>query len=409
MCYCTSRLQPAQQARPKVLQRLLSCLHTTTANYFASGGQHVAETAAILAGAIRNISNDTAIQQALTALGALDDLASLLRGLETQSADSSHRAQIAVQVTAIVRNLVSSAASQDGAACVAVLDALVQCGLALMPYPDVLLNIARTLSKLSSHQACQDAMSRTQGIMPLLVASFLRHADNKPTMLRMAYTAGNLTTSGQYNRAAFAAVPGGIDSVVALMRKYTAQFAKGSSQAQEVLIKVIRLVANLAIHPDLGPHLASEEAVAEGLMGSLAIGDCESEDDEELVLNAVSAVTNLAFYGSPSNKVTHLPAADLVHCIAPLLLSDNEEAVSEAARALSNLCREPQVPPHLVESCGVEALCLLLDHGNGDVVEAASGALVSVTAHSSGRLAVLSAGGFSQLAEELMGTQHRSG
>ena len=51
---------------------------------------------------------------------------------------------------------------------------------------------------------------------------------------------------------------------------------------------------------------------------------------EELVLNAVSAITNLSFYHQPLNAVLqHETVATL---LVPLLLHDNHEAKLECAR-----------------------------------------------------------------------------
>ena len=51
---------------------------------------------------------------------------------------------------------------------------------------------------------------------------------------------------------------------------------------------------------------------------------------EELVLNAVSAITNLSFYHQPLNAV--LQHETVAKLLVPLLLHDNHEAKLECAR-----------------------------------------------------------------------------
>lgn len=62
----------------------------------------------------------------------------------------------------------------------------------------------------------------------------------------------------------------------------------------DCLTKVLRLAANLAIHTDVGPQLAAQRPVADALLRVL--GSHSVERGEELVLNAVCALTNLSFY-----------------------------------------------------------------------------------------------------------------
>lgn len=58
---------------------------------------------------------------------------------------------------------------------------------------------------------------------------------------------------------------------------------------------MLRLAANLAIHPDIGPRLASQGVVAAALLALLAAHSGDAAADE-LVLNTVCALTNLSFY-----------------------------------------------------------------------------------------------------------------
>lgn len=99
-----------------------------------------------------------------------------------------------------------------------------------------------------------------------------------------------------------------IQSVCSLVPTWFAVFMHRSSRAtnteEEVLVKLLRLLANVAIHPALGAALAAKQATADAL---LAVLQCYSfEAAEELVLNAAAALTNLSYYQEPTNKVGQL-------------------------------------------------------------------------------------------------------
>jgi len=66
--------------------------------------------------------------------------------------------------------------------------------------------------------------------------------------------------------------------------------------------------------------------------------------------------------------------------MAALLLEYHEEAVAEAARAFGNFARSGAHRGAMREARAHEALCLLLDHRDWEVVHAAAGALINAAA-----------------------------
>lgn len=80
-------------------------------------------------------------------------------------------------------------------------------------------------------------------------------------------------------------------------------------------------------------------------------GAAGSADSAELVLNVVSAITNLSFYEVEDNAVLGLRAST-PRFLTPLLLSDNPEAQVEAARAFGNFSRHPEVRAQRADSGG---------------------------------------------------------
>jgi hypothetical protein len=128
----------------------------------------------------------------------------------------------------------------------------------------------------------------------------------------------------------------------------------------QLLVKLIRLIANLSISTDVGPLLATVPRV------SVLVAILEralADRREELLLNAASAVTNLSFYLEAAHRRTGGEGKEgedsnvifgelerVCGCLVGVLLHENEEAVAEAARAFGNFSRDAEVTlpsPHL--------------------------------------------------------------
>lgn len=120
----------------------------------------------------------------------------------------------------------------------------------------------------------------------------------------------------------------------------------------KLLVKLIRLLANLSISTEVGPALAELQGVAV-LVPLLELASRRPEQ-EELLLNAVSAITNLSFYyqqdqgldGNFGDRHAHSLLSDhsrLCSSLVEILLHENDEAVTEAARAFGNLSRDTDV------------------------------------------------------------------
>jgi hypothetical protein len=141
-----------------------------------------------------------------------------------------------------------------------------------------------------------------------------------PTGIRLAFCLGQLTSYHPESRAQVAAVPGALDALprlvldligFSLLQEYSVQQPQEQQQrqqqqpslAEDYITKLLRVLANLSIDRTVGPTLAAKQVTADALVAVLR--GYEYEEAEELVLNAAAALTNLAFYDTPSNKVSH--------------------------------------------------------------------------------------------------------
>jgi len=221
-------------------------------------------------------------------------------------------------------------------------------------------------------------------------------------VLRSTFVLGSLTAKSDKTRIVFMFNCEGATLLPALLGRYwkkdrqlaMLEAEKSKEEEEEkkntvsakkecdaVLVKLVRLVANVALSPSCGTMAAASSAVVEPLMDML--GCKKIEENEELVLNVVAAITNLLFYDVPSNIL--LSDADnkrlLCRLFRPLLLeSYNTEAQMEAARALGNLSRHEDVRTLIVELRLDEVLTILIDHEDRDLVYYVCGVLVNLAA-----------------------------
>jgi len=344
-----------------------------------------------IVGVLKNTSHEEQNQRFLAEHGALGALFKLLSGEHLTG--SSKEAQLLIQITATLRNLASHEHEQfldeDR------LNVLTRV-MALFPGNiELLTNISRIHAKLTLHTAACEAFAKSDVHIRQIARTLSAHADTSaPLALRLAFVLGNLTERSDRLRVIFAFDCEGTALVPQLLGKYwrkerqlaRIELEKGQAKAsglqevEEVLVKLVRLLANIAISATAGSTLASSSAVVDPLLDML--GAKRISESEELVLNVVAAVTNLLFYDVPSNLLFQEENKQLLcRLFRPLLLeSYNVEALIETTRALGNLSRHADARRCMGGLRLDEILVILLDHDDRDLVFYVCGALVNLAA-----------------------------
>jgi len=358
---------------------------------FQSSGCSSNELKIYVVGVLKNVSNDDANQRLLVERNAVGSLFGLIgRG----DAISSTEAPLLIQVMATLRSLASHGLSHF-----LVGDRLSVLTRLMEVFPsnvELLTNVSRTLAKLALHGPVLDALGNptTEGLHVRRIAKVMRdHPDATPLVLRLSFVLGSLTANGDGPRQVLASECEGLTMVPQLLARYwqkerklagidrdRGQKSGARSEIEEVLVKLVRLIANMAINVSVGPLLASDSAVVDPLVDML--GAMRISESEELVLNVVSAVTNLLFYDVPSNVLFHEDNKQLLcRLLRPLLLeSYNVEALIEAARALGNLSRHKDGRVCMSSIRLDEIMAILLNHDDRDLVFYVCGTLVNLAA-----------------------------
>ena len=155
----------------------------------------------------------------------------------------------------------------------------------------------------------------------------------------------------------------------------------------QMAIKWCRVVANMTIHAPCGKEWAHNEKLYKAVQQALEKTIDHDEDDdgklhqEELKLNLISVVTNLAFYCTlPTSCHFQLPpveCAQLVELLTPSLYHSNPEAVLETCRAFGNLSRLSSFLTAMFNHHVFEVLEVLLEHRQADIILTSCGVFMN--------------------------------
>jgi len=344
-------------------------------------------------GILKNVTNNDDNLKHITKHGILPILHALMK--PENLTGSCREAQQLVQITALLRNLAASSKRNQQLVELGILADLTRISAQYGADQELQTNIARVLAKLSLHDAPCEAFEADAVHLRQVLQNINTHADTPSIVLRLAFVLGNLTARSDRLREMCWSKCGGATSLPSLMQRYwqkdrklartdVESISRGADveECEGVLVKLVRLAANLAISPSVGIELAATSAVVDPVLDIL--GCKRMAESEELVLNAMAATTNLVFYDEPTNLFFSRENKELLcRLLRPLLLeSYNVEALIEAARALGNLSRHQDARQWIAELRIDEILAILMAHNDRDLVFYSCGNLVNIAADS---------------------------
>jgi hypothetical protein len=342
-------------------------------------------------GILKNVTNNDDNVKYITKRGVLPALATLTKSQKLKG--HPKEAQLFVQITALLRNLAASSKRNQQLVELGLLDDLMRISAQYATDTELQINIARVLAKLSLHDAPCDAFEAHPSHMRQVIQCLSSHADVPSLVLRLSFVLGNLTSRSDKLREMFWFECEGRVVLPSVLQRYWQKdrklaqaeiesLARGADavECEGVLVKLVRLAANVAITQSVGMELAASPDAVNPLLDIL--GCKRMTQSEELVLNTVAATTNLLFYGESGNLLFSVDNKELLcRLLRPLLLeSYNVEALVEVARALGNLSRHQDARQWMAELRIDEILAILMAHDDRDLVFYACGALVNVAA-----------------------------
>ncbi|KAM5282884.1 armadillo repeat-containing protein 2 isoform 3-T6 [Hipposideros larvatus] len=368
-------------------------------------------------GAIKFLSGNPGFLNEMISKDAVEILMNLIKQINettkkcgTCFPNSGH---LLVQITATLRNLVDSPLARRKLLCISALPQLCTVMGQYMDDKDVCTNIARIFSKLTSYHDCCVALANYSRCYALFLNLINKYQKKQDLVVRIVFILGNLTAKNNQAREQFSKEKGSIPTLLALFHhtfyeldlRSEKRVGEGSeppkaqtpqAQVEDVLIKLTRVLANLAIHPGVGQAMAANPHVVGPLLATLeykSIDDCE-----ELVINTTATINNLSYY-QVKNSIIQDKKLYIAELLLKLLVSNNMDGILEAVRVFGNLSQDRDICNFIVQKNVHKFMMALLDAKHQDICFSACGVLLNLTVDKDKRVILKEGGGIKKLVD----------
>ena len=261
---------------------------------------------------------------------------------------------------------------------------------------EVQTNIIRTLSILSDIETCCEYMSGDAGRLGILFGPIgLNYGLGMPEkplgiISRLGYILGNIMARHDDARVEFFNNDAAMDAMLNTLDFYSNQRFdiknNNGDTVMDVLIKLIRVIANMSVNSEVGFGLGLRPPLGVVLLNILLEAkDIKSDDAMELVLATLAALHNLSYYqsGADDGNTNHPGSIvervkDISATLCQVLVNGSQTAKNEAARVLGNMTRNSMARQSFCSSNGLKILVKCLQSDDVELVEASCGVLVNL-------------------------------
>ncbi|XP_034756286.1 armadillo repeat-containing protein 2 [Etheostoma cragini] len=260
---------------------------------------------------------------------------------------------------------------------------------------DICTNISRIYSKLSSYSECRLALAQTPDCYQLFLELLSKHHQKQDLVVRLLFTLGNLTAKSEEARQQLFQCKACMDTLLQLYDTYQCrdnsphtppqkgllfpsepQAPPRSVQVDEdVLVKLVRVLANMCIHPAVGPALADNTICIQLLMETIELRSVQESD--ELLVNVAATINNLSFYQEESS-VLRRSRLTIAKLMLKLVLSPSRDAMLEATRVYGNLSQFKDVRDFIMQNKVHRFVVTLLDSKSTEMCFSACGVLTNL-------------------------------
>ncbi|MEQ2259328.1 hypothetical protein XENORESO_009964, partial [Xenotaenia resolanae] len=271
-------------------------------------------------GTLKFLSGNATILRLLLAKNCVGVAQELIQKLcKATDCNMTVAGHILVQLTATLRNLADHPDSRRLFVSFKVIPALC---LVLHRYcedKDICINISRIFSKLSSYSECCLALAQTPNCYSLILDLLSKHHQKQDLVVRLLFTLGNLTARSSEPRQQLFQCKDCMPTLLQLYNSYqrrnvssntalqkeapSSREPAAATLADDVLVKLVRVLANMCIHPAVGPSLATNTTCIQLLMETLE--QRSVQESEELLVNVAAAINNLSFYQEENSEIRH--------------------------------------------------------------------------------------------------------
>uniref|UniRef100_A0A4X1VCX2 Armadillo repeat containing 2 n=2 Tax=Sus scrofa TaxID=9823 RepID=A0A4X1VCX2_PIG len=367
-------------------------------------------------GTIKFISGNPGFLHEMISKGAVEILMNLIKQINENTKKSGtclpNSGHLLVQVTATLRNLVDSPLARSKFLSISALPQLCTVMGQYMGDKDVCTNIARIFSKLTTYHDCCVALANYSRCYALFLNLINKYQKKQDLIVRIIFILGNLTAKNNLAREQFSKVKGSIPTLLSLFHTFheldlhsrkplgegeeRSKAPRRPAQAEDVLIKLTRVLANLAIHPGVGPAIATQPRIVGLLLATLeykSIDECE-----ELVINTMATINNLSYY-QVKNSVIQDKKLYIAELLIKLLVSNNMDGILEAVRVFGNLSQDRDICDFIVQKNVHKFMIALLDAKHQDICFSACGVLLNLTVDKDKRAILKEGGGIQKLVD----------
>ncbi|XP_006840056.1 PREDICTED: armadillo repeat-containing protein 2 [Chrysochloris asiatica] len=367
-------------------------------------------------GAIKFISGNPRFLNEMINQGAVEILMNLIKQINESTKKCGvclpNSGHLLVQVTATLRNLADSPLVRSKLLSISALPEFCTVMEQCVGDKDICTNIARIFSKLTSYHDCCTALANDSRCYALFLNLINKHQKKQDLVIRIVFILGNLTAKNNQAREQFFKQKGSIQTLLSLFQAFyeldvnSTKWADGGevqakpqrqpSGVEDILIKLTRVLANMAIHPRIGPVLVAEPQVVGLLLTTLeykSIDDCE-----ELVINAIATINNLSYY-QVKNSIIHDKKLYIAELLLKLLVTNNMQGILEAVRVFGNLSQHRDICDFIVQKNVHKFMIALLDAKHQDICFSACGVLLNLTVDKDKRVILKDDGGIKKLVD----------
>ncbi|KAM9339239.1 armadillo repeat-containing protein 2 [Symphorus nematophorus] len=347
-------------------------------------------------GTLKFLSGNWAILRLLLDKNCIGVAQKLIHKLCTaEDANFTIAGHILVQLTATLRNLADHPESRPLFVSFSILSELCMVLRHHHKDQDICTNISRIYSKLSSYSECRLALAQTPNCYQLFLELLSKHRQKQDLVVRLLFTLGNLTAKSDEARLQLFQCEGCIDTLLQLYNSYqrrddthTPQKRGPTSPSKtpspnpnpvqehdDVLVKLVRVLANMCIHPAVGPALATNTTCIQLLMETIELRSVQ--ESEELLVNVAATINNLSYYQEESSVLRHSQLT-IAKLTLKLVLSSSMDAMLEATRVYGNLSQSKDVRDFIMQNKVHQFLVTLLDSKSTEMCFSACGVLTNL-------------------------------
>lgn len=376
-------------------------------------------------GALKFLTMNVQTREKLQKMGILDLVLlhlKLICEAKSERRISDETSHVLFQLTGVIRNMVNEVPSQQQLVAMGGITQICKCLSLFITDLDVVCNIARTLSVMSSDEAACAALTDSPTFASTAVKVLQKYPGRQDIVVRLTYCLGNLMAKCDEARPCLSlgeeeTGASHMECLLELLTSYRRKEARppstqvsvvmkmeaeddhgSSGNSEDVVIKIIRVVANMSINSEVGQQVAGMPEVYDNLTDILATRSVE--ESEELILSTLATLNNLTYYPV---DVSGKEAQDInvFTMIQKYIDCSNLEAQIESSRVLGNLTRSPGVRDSLATAACWPGIIRLLASDQRDLIYTSVGVIVNMMSDLDKRQSLRGLGGVTALVRVL--------